>query len=254
MNNSTVTFDELWKAIQTWGGWLREDQALALWKAAKEVKEEGVVVEIGSYHGKSASVLLLGTRDSNDIFAIEPHGGTDRSPGEWIETKDIGEEDHEVFLSNLGLIAHQFLDGELPGRFTHVRKFSDQAHDSVLGEIALLYIDGAHRYGDVSNDINGWGSKVAHGGQLFIHDVFNSAGVTLAVFRMIVTSRHWRLVSRSHSLYQFERTDVDKRKVLIASTRFLTRCPILLRAVLVRKFQTSRFGNLSYVANIKKGY
>jgi predicted O-methyltransferase YrrM len=79
MNKPKVSFDELWETIQAWGGWLREDQALALWKAAIQIEEDGVVVEIGSYRGKSASVLLVGTRDSNEVFAIDPHGGTDRS-------------------------------------------------------------------------------------------------------------------------------------------------------------------------------
>ena len=254
MNNPNVSFDELWKAIQAWGGWLREDQALALWKGAIQVEEDGVVVEIGSYRGKSASVLLVGTRDSNKVFAIEPHGGTDRGPGEWVTTKDIGEEDHEVFLHNLSSIAQQFLDSELPKRFNHVRKFSDQAHDSVSGEIALLYIDGAHRYGDVSNDITGWGSRVSNGGQLFIHDVFNSVGVTIAVFRMMAASRHWRLKSHAHSLYQFERTDVGTRKVIFESAWFLLRWPVLVRAVLVRKLQTSQFGKFEFVSKLRKGY
>ena len=51
-------------------------------------------------------------------------------------------------------------------RVRHVREFSQAAlHDAVEGEIDLLYVDGAHRYGPARDDIASWGARVRPGGR-----------------------------------------------------------------------------------------
>ena len=81
-----------------------------------------------------------------------------------------------------------------------VRQFSDRAHGLVEGEIDVLYVDGAHRYGPARADIRDWGTRVKPGGRLLIHDSFSSIGVTAAILRELLLSDRFRYVTRSRSL------------------------------------------------------
>ena len=254
MNGVEILFDEVWDHISGWKGWLREDQARLLWKGATKVKNGAQVVEIGSFHGKSASVLLAGTHDSVRINAIDPHAGTDRGPGEWVVAAELGEGDHGIFWRNIRTFTMAIAGSEVPERFNYIRKFSSDAIEDVEGNLDLLYIDGAHSYVDVSKDIKLWSTKVDSSGELFIHDVFNSVGVTLAVLQRMVLSNRWRLIARAHSLCEFEKVDIGAAEVIRKVLWFLVHSPLLLRAVLVRRMQNSRFGNWSRIAQLKRGY
>ena len=55
----------------------------------------------------------------------------------------------------------------------------------VYGQIALLFVDGAHRFGPARDDVAHWGARVAPGGTMLVHDAFSSIGVTArAVHRL----------------------------------------------------------------------
>jgi predicted O-methyltransferase YrrM len=77
--------------------------------------------------------------------------------------------DHDVSVANLERVG-------VRERVTHVRAFSDVAHDQVDDPIDLLYIDGAHRYAPARADIADWGARVTEGGTMLIHDSFSSVG------------------------------------------------------------------------------
>jgi hypothetical protein len=199
-------------------------------------------------------VLLAGTDETVWVNAIDPHAGTDRSPGQWIGAAEIGEGDHEHFLQNIRSTSEVFFSGQVPERLKYVRKFSKDALGDVEGKIELLYIDGAHGFKDVSNDLKQWSINVEDKGGLFIHDVFNSVGVTLAVFRKLVLSSEWRFIARAHSMCEFERTTVGFWEKVSKVLWFLVRCPVLVRSVAVRKLQTSRWGKRSWISNLERGY
>jgi hypothetical protein len=90
----------------------------------------------------------------------------------------------------------------------HVRSFSDHAHDAVDGSIAVLYIDGAHRYAPARSDIRNWGARVEVGGTMLIHDAFSSVGVTLAIARELLFGRRFRYIGRTRSLAEY-RADLE---------------------------------------------
>ena len=254
MNERETTFEDVWNHISGWKGWLREDQAELLWKGAKKVKNGAKVVEIGSFHGKSTSVLLAGTDESVSVNAIDPHAGTDRGPGEWLVASEMGESDHERFLQNIRSISELCISGHVHERLNYVRKFSSDALGEIEGKIELLYIDGAHGFKDVSKDLKQWSINVENNGGLFIHDVFNSVGVTLAVFRKLILSSDWRFIARAHSMCEFEKTKIGFREKVSQVLWFLVRCPVLVRSVTVRKLQTSRLGKRSWISNLERGY
>ena len=119
-------------------GWLTEAQAARLDACARAVPAGGRIVEIGSFRGRSSIVLARAADATAEIVAVDPHLGSDRGPQEIAARPELGEEDTQLFRSNLE--RHGVLD-----RVTHVRMRSEEA--PLPDVIDLLYVDGAHRFG-----------------------------------------------------------------------------------------------------------
>jgi predicted O-methyltransferase YrrM len=174
-------------------GWMSPGQAATLYDAARNCPEDGTIVEIGSFRGRSTIVLASAASDGTQVVAIDPHAGNDRGPQEYEGYAEEAADDHEVFLANLRRAG-------VADRVRHVRAFSDAALGDVPGPIDVLYIDGAHRYAPARADIHDWGARVADGGTMLIHDSFSSIGVTAAILRELVAGARFRYVGRSRSM------------------------------------------------------
>jgi len=174
-------------------GWLSNDQAEALYELASRCRDGDRIVEIGSFRGRSTIVLASAAPDGVEIVAIDPHAGNDRGPQEIAGYEAEAQEDHVAFLANLDAAGVRH-------RVRHVRAFSDDAHTAVDGDLAMLYVDAAHRFGPARADIRDWGARVRDGGSLAIHDSFSSVGVTLAIVRELVFGRRFRYERRVRSL------------------------------------------------------
>jgi hypothetical protein len=224
-------------------GWMTDAQARRLWDAARAVPAGGQIVEIGSYRGRSAIVLARAAAEGNTVVAIDPHAGNDRGPQEIEGYADEAESDHQTFLGNLDRAG-------VSERVRHVRLPSAEAHREVSGELALLYIDGAHRYGPARDDIRDWGARVARGGTMLIHDGFSSVGVTLATLRLLVASREFRYLGRSGSLIEYRREPVSRARNAL---RQVAELPWFLRNVLVTVALIARLRPLARVLGHRSG-
>jgi predicted O-methyltransferase YrrM len=192
-----VTFESSWAFARDVEGWLTEPQAQRLFAAASAVAPSGRVVEIGSFRGRSA-IVLAGAGVS--VVCIDPHAGSDRGPREIAADVDRGAADLRAFLANLERAG-------LASRVRHVRAFSHLALADVPGEIDVLFVDGAHRFGPARGDLVRWGDRVRDGGRMLVHDAWSSVGVTGALLTVTVFSRRWRYLGRIGSLAEFERVD-----------------------------------------------
>ncbi|MBI4936290.1 MAG: class I SAM-dependent methyltransferase [Actinobacteria bacterium] len=195
------TFDEALAQVRDVDGWMSPDQAERLYRAAAGTRSGDQIVEIGSFRGRSTIVLASAAADGVPVVAIDPHAGNDRGPEEIEGFASEAATDHDVFTANLAAAG-------VTDRVRHVRKFSNDAHGDVPGEIAVLYIDGAHRFAPARADIVEWGARVSPGGTMLIHDSFSSVGVTLAILRELLVSPRFRYVGRARSLTEF-RADLD---------------------------------------------
>jgi hypothetical protein len=196
------SLEELLAVTTTVEGWLSKDQAARLYAAAAATSVGQQIVEIGSFRGRSTIMLAGAAPDGVDVVAIDPHAGNDRGPREISGFVEEAVDDHDAFNENL--VAAGVAD-----RVRHVREFSHWAHDDVAGTIAVLYIDGAHRYAPAQSDIRNWGGRVDAGGTMLIHDSFSSVGVTMAIARELILGRRFRYVGRSRSLAEY-RADLGK--------------------------------------------
>jgi predicted O-methyltransferase YrrM len=208
-------------------GWLSDDQAHRLWDAAQRVPAGGMIVEIGSFRGRSTIVLAMAGPEDVDLIAIDPHAGGDRGPNEIAPHRARGESDNSVFLGNLRRAG-------VDQRVRHVRAMSSQALGDVSGPIDLLYIDGAHRYLPARDDIASWGDRVNAGGTLVIHDCFNAIGVTLAVLRLLAFGSQFRYVGRTASMAEYRRESQKGTARAVNAARQLGQLGYFARMIAVK--------------------
>ena len=203
---------------------MSEDQAQRLWDAALRVPAGGLLVEIGSFHGRSAIVMASALAEGARFVAIDPHGGGDRGPQEIVAEAERGEADHRAFSANIRAAG-------VESRIEHVRLMSSDAYGAVKGPIDVLYVDGAHRFGPAREDIVEWGNRVREGGTMLVHDSFSSIGVTLATLASLTFGTRWRYVGRTSSLAEYRREPVSR---VSNALRQLAQLPWFARNVIVK--------------------
>ena len=152
-------------------GWLSDEEGEALYELAKECTGTGVIVEIGSWKGKSTICLGLGSRAGNGIriFAVDPHA--DYRHGEFKENVD------RAGIADL---------------VTPVKGLSQDVVGDFDEPIELLFVDGSHEEDDVRYDFETWVPKVVDGGVVAFHDTTWHAGVRRVVAEKIFGSRQFR--------------------------------------------------------------
>jgi Methyltransferase domain len=224
---SESSFESAFAVARPMEGWLTEAQARRLWERAREVPTGGLVVEIGSFRGRSAVVMASALADGARLVAIDPHAGGDRGPQEIAPEAERGEADNLAFNANLEAAG-------VAERVEHVRLMSSQALGAVGGGIDLLYVDGAHRAGPARADLVQWGDRVAPGGSMLVHDSFSSIGVTLATLASITFGSRWRYVGRTGSLAEYRREPIAGPARLANAGRQLAQLPWFLRNVIVK--------------------
>jgi len=229
------SFASALEAVRGVEGWLTDAQARRLWDRAGSLRAPATVVEIGSYRGRSAIVLARAVDSGVAVVAIDPHAGNDRGPREIRGTAAEGEADNAAFLSNLE-------SAGIAQRVRHVRRPSREALGEVAGQVDLLYVDGAHRYGPARADLVLWGARVSPGGTLLVHDAFSSVGVTLALLRGCLLSRWLRYAGRDGSLAEYRREPSPLRGGALAGNvaRQLAQLPWFARNLVVKALIVAR--------------
>jgi hypothetical protein len=158
-------------------GWLFDGEARLLFDLARQASNTGVIVEIGSWKGKSTICLAKGSQEGPrvKVYAIDPHIGSEEHHAEtgrvWTfdefkaNIKRAGVEDHVVPL---------------------VKMSTEAARDFNL-PVSLLFIDGAHDFDSVKADFDAWFPKLINGGVVAFHDTTGWEGprrlVRTALFR-----------------------------------------------------------------------
>ena len=209
-------------------GWLTDAQAERL-RARAAAAGAGTIVEIGSFRGRSTIVLARAAAPEASVVAIDPHAGSDRGPQEFGADAVRGDADHDAFTANLAAAG-------VSERVRHVRKMSADALGDVDGPLAMLYVDGAHRFAPARDDIARWGARVAPGGVMLVHDAFSSIGVTGALLAECAARGSWRYAGRTGSLAEYERLPAPPTGAARArdAARQLAQLPWFARNVLFK--------------------
>ena len=147
-------------------------QAAILDQFAKTLDGSEIMVEVGSYTGESAVVFA---RYVKKLVCVDPwSGGYD--PADIASGCDYNEV-MQMFLARTKGCRN----------VSHIRMNSVEAAKSFEdGTLDVVYIDGAHDYQNVKDDILAWMPKLKAGGILAGHDYGSHApGVVKAVEKII---------------------------------------------------------------------
>jgi MMP 1-O-methyltransferase len=149
--------------VYTLPGMLTYDEVDCLYRLGQMNHCNGVIVEIGSWQGKSTIALALGAAKAHreKIYAIDPHA-VQPEEGYLADTRS-------AFVAN---IKRAGVDGQvIPMIMT-----SKEAARDWRQPIRLLWIDGDHRYASVKQDFLLWEPFLVDDGIIAMHDTIRKKG------------------------------------------------------------------------------
>ena len=156
----TNEYDYLDYTIHQLNGWFSLEEGRAMHQWAKNLTGKGVIVEIGSWQGKSTICLGNGSLRGQKtmIYAIDPHTGSTEHHQEKGQVWTFDQFKKNIEQAQVDSIVHPIV------------KMSWDAAIDFHHPIELIFIDGAHDYESVTRDFNDWFPKVVEGGLMTFHD------------------------------------------------------------------------------------
>lgn len=145
-------------------GWLTNEEAFGLYSIAKSIsqKKEPIVVEIGSWKGKSTFCIAMGLQ-KGEINCIDPFNAAGEDGSREIYENNMGEKSLlEQFQENLSTIPACVIIKTLQG-------YSSQFINS-FSKIDFLFIDGDHSIEGCKFDFVEYEKFIRSGGFLAFHD------------------------------------------------------------------------------------
>lgn len=215
----SATFDAVYATVEPLPGWLTREQARCLFDAARGVPPGGTVVEIGSHHGRSTTVLAAAVAPGVRVVAIDPF------PADWRYGSTGTEQALRANLAAAGLADR-----------VEVRVSTSRAvRGTWAGPASLVYVDGKHDALSCRDDLR-WSDHVPDGGWVLVHDAFSSLGVTAALLWTLPKSRRLRYVDRVGSLARLH----VGRPTIADRLRPLRELPWFLRNLVVKLLLRAR--------------
>ena len=196
-------------------GWLTPAEGRFLYESATGVPKDQAIVEIGSWKGRSTVCLANGSRDGGSarVYAVDPH---------------IGSSEHQRIYGPTDTFAEFLFNLEWSGireRVEPVREPSANAVDKVPQEVGLLFVDGAHDFRSIRQDLDLWFPQVSEGGRIAVHDSWQIFGPSLATAIVLLTSRNVKNARIVDTITVFEKaatvTPADRARnagVLVSRT------------------------------------
>jgi hypothetical protein len=152
----------IWRTVEQIPGWLHQPNAVAMYAVIRDQRPT-VVVEIGSYLGRSTVFFGLSMRHLNPsgrVVAIDPHIG-DRQQLEALGLDQLPSFDlfrHHCRAAGV----EPWVDARLTTSLAAAGAWSES--------IDLLYVDGWHSYEAVLDDGRAWLPHLAERGVVFFDD------------------------------------------------------------------------------------
>ncbi|HYC19253.1 MAG TPA: class I SAM-dependent methyltransferase, partial [Candidatus Bathyarchaeia archaeon] len=211
-------------------GWLAEIEAALLYALAKNCKTSGVIVEIGSWKGKSTIFLAKGSEAGQrvKVYAIDPHEGGESADPTFHE-----------FKKNIA-------NARVEDNVAPIVKTSEEAAKDFLEPCALIFVDGSHEPDSVKQDFALWAPKLIEGGIIAFHDTIGWVGPRMLVKDSLYKSNNFKNVRFARTITYGEKvvqnTFVDRLKnryFLVCNDIFAFVCSSFIK---VMCFGEKRFG------------
>ena len=149
------------------------DEGLALYEAGLLAAEIGPLLEIGTYCGKSSVYLGAAARERGTaLFTIDHHRGSEEMQAAWEHHDPDVVDPSTGRMDSLPFFRRTVAEAELEDVVIAIVGDSPTVARHWTTPLGLVFIDGAHSEEPANADYDGWVPKLARGGLLAIHDVF----------------------------------------------------------------------------------
>jgi predicted O-methyltransferase YrrM len=168
-----AVLDAAWKVARHVPGYLMEDEARLLGTIAACTPAKGMIVEIGSFKGKSTVMLakVAAHYGLSRIVAIDPHN----SPELLDLESNPQASSFQEFLTNIQ-------SAGVADQVEIHRAYSKDAASLWNRPISFLWIDGDHSYQGAKTDFDGFFPHVVPQGIVALHDALNVFSGPIRVF------------------------------------------------------------------------
>lgn len=148
-------------------GWFAEDEIDWLAAQVKALPEGAVVVEVGSWKGRSSRAIADNLPAGARLYCVDTWCGSSGEPDAHATAKD--REGDDVYMSFFHAL-HDHIDA---GRVVAVRMTSEHAAETMNNlQPSLIFLDGDHSETGITTDINAWLPLLKPGGLLCGHDYY----------------------------------------------------------------------------------
>lgn len=202
---------ELFTLAEQVTGFMPPVEGQALYEAARTYAAGGLILEIGTYCGKSAIYLGAAARESGaSVVTVDHHSGSEEHQPGW-EYHDTTLVDPETGrFDTLTAFRRTMIRAGLTDTVTAIVGSSTAAAKFWRAPLRMLFIDGGHTEEAAQRDYDNWVHWIAGGGLLAIHDVFpdpaDGGQAPHNIYRRALTSGKFHELSVTGSLRILQRT------------------------------------------------
>lgn len=231
IEDDTATAFDLDAFLDTHRGGITTEEGRMLAACAATV-EQGDIVEIGSFRGKSAVALAHGLHGNpaatGNVVCIEPH-----APFTGVYGGQFGAADRGAFYRAM-------LDSGYFDRTALVNLTSAAAARAWSGPIGMLFIDGDHSYAGVSLDVECWEPHLLEGGLLVFDDSTDPAiGPARVISELLASQRFERvnITGKITCLRKLGSAVAGEATAHDGGMRFLVACHEMIRSGGLLRFE-----------------
>jgi MMP 1-O-methyltransferase len=192
-------------------GFMPPAEGLALYATAAAYAPAGLVLEVGTYCGKSTIYLAAAASAAGQkVITVDHHHGSEENQPGW-EYHDPSLVDPRT--GRLDTLPHFRATMAQAGLEEQVIAVVGRSADVARlwgAPLGMLFIDGGHTDAAAQSDYESWAPWVAPGGALAIHDVFpdpaDGGQAPFRIYRRALASGAFTEVTVAGSLRVLERT------------------------------------------------
>jgi hypothetical protein len=135
---------------------------------AKQARQHKIIIEVGSWHGRSSRSIADNMPDSGTLYCVDHWLGSKAERDTYHRSALLRHGDHAFIKFSENLFDHI-----RSGRVVPLRMNSRNAAKLLRKkgvQAGMVFIDGGHTYEEVSEDISLWFQLVTEGGTICGHD------------------------------------------------------------------------------------
>jgi len=169
-----MTMDaELLEVARAAKGFMPDDEGLALHDAGVIGGAAGPLLEVGTYCGKSAVYLGAAARTAGTVcFTVDHHRGSEENQAGWDHHDPEVVDPETGRMDTLPFFRRTIQIAGLEDVVVAVVGYSVPVARAWRTPLGFLFIDGGHAEDVAMADYAEWSPRLAPGGVLAIHDVF----------------------------------------------------------------------------------